>query len=42
MHDEYVIAKATHPVLLIYELRLDQEVWVSRHYHHVLQLGREG
>lgn len=32
----------THPVLLIYELRFEQKVWVSCHHHHVLQLGIEG
>lgn len=29
----------THPIFLIYELRFEQEVWVSCHHHHVLQLG---
>ncbi len=31
----------THPVFLIYELRFEQEVWVSCHHHHVFQLGEE-
>lgn len=26
----------THPIFLIYELGFEQEVWVSRHHHHVL------
>ena len=30
----------THPIFLIYELGFEQEVWVSRHHHHVLKLGK--
>lgn len=31
----------THPIFLIDELRFEQEVGVSRHYHHVLELEQE-
>lgn len=31
----------THPILLINELRFEQEVWVSCHNHHVLELEQE-